>query len=61
MERQDFWLKVKCNYILFIGKILDFLLKYLGLKLIEVQNVEFQLILAIFDASQTMGYTGKSR
>ena len=53
MERNDLWLNVKGNYILFKGKI----------KLIEIQNgrcdnTEFWLF---FDASQIMGYTAKSR
>ena len=62
MERCDLLLGVKGNNIFFIGKkTFEFRLKYIGLKFIEIQNVAITLNLAIFDRSQRMGYTEKSR
>ena len=47
MERNDLWLNVKGNYIFFKGNF-EFRLKYLGLKLIEIQNVAITLNFGYF-------------
>ena len=39
--------------------IYEFIRKYYGPNLIEIQNNAIPLILAVFDASQIMGYTRK--
>ena len=63
MERNDWWLYVKSNCIVFIGKKLlnlDYNNKALKIDW-HSKSCNYIECCLFFEASQTMGYTGKSR
>ena len=62
MKRNDLWLNVKGNYVLFVGKILLNLYENNeALIWLKFKTMQFHRSLAVFDASKIMGYTRKNR